>query len=71
MEDFFQHFLHVIAGGAVVAGMMLGLIALLLFIDKRKGKGSGIKRKGPREEFSNIANYSRRSKRRTKKVRRR
>ena len=70
MEVFFQHFLHVIAGGAIVAGMLFGLIALLLFIDKRKSKRSGMKPKAPREEFSNSASYSGRSKRRTKKGRR-
>ena len=67
MEVFFQHLLHVIAGGAVVAGMIFGLIALLLFVDKRKAKGSEKQSKASRQGAPKGASYTGRSKRRTKK----
>lgn len=38
LQSFSEHVLHVVGGGAVVAGLVFGLIGLLIFFDKRGKK---------------------------------
>jgi hypothetical protein len=61
LQVFSEHLLHVFGGGAIVAGLIFGLIVLLLFLDKRRRKTH------PKHRGRNIRRQSKVMKKRPKK----